>query len=276
MEPVMTTMIASTVQGFYAWRVARLTRRAWMGWVIAFLAFLQLGVGITTTIWASFLHDFSRFQEVKSLVIAWLGLSALTDILITYALTGYLLTHRTGFPRTDDIITRVVRMTVQTGLLTTLWTTINLILYLALPNNNLDLVFQFPLCKLYTNTFLSMLNARKGWDGSFASINHSGESTAHSGSNSQQKPGSSWAWRSEQSKQPNPTIVQIVTTTHTGDEFELNEYAAKDIKSTGAGDIESCAGSGEVTGVRFPSAKSKGEPSDATSIVHSRPSSETT
>ncbi|KAG8736435.1 hypothetical protein FRC10_009317 [Ceratobasidium sp. 414] len=124
--------------------------------------------------------------------------------------------------------------------------------------------------KLYTSTLLSMLNARKGWDGNFVSVGDTNESTPPSGSNSQQKPSSSWAWRSEQSKESNPTTVQIATITHPEDEFELNEYAAKDPKRTGAGDIESYAGSGEVTGVRFPGTKSRGELSDATSIIHSR------
>ncbi|KAG8682598.1 hypothetical protein FRC08_014865 [Ceratobasidium sp. 394] len=92
-EPVMTTMISSTIQSFYAWRIARLTRRVWTGWVLGFLALVQFGAGLTSTIWASFLDDLSQFRQAKGITriaITWLVLSALTDMLITYALTRHL------------------------------------------------------------------------------------------------------------------------------------------------------------------------------------------
>ncbi|KAG8701217.1 hypothetical protein FRC08_004214 [Ceratobasidium sp. 394] len=272
-EPAMTTMISSTIQSFYAWRIARLTERAWMGWVLGFLALVQFGAGLAATIWASFLGDFSRFQEVKSLVITWLGLSALTDMLITCALTWYLFTHRTGFPRTDDIITRLIRMTVQTGLVTTIWATIDMILFLALPVNNLHLFFQLPLCKLYTNTLMSMLNARKGWDRNFVSVDTS-EPTLRSGDDLKQKPiRSTWVRRSAQFDLSNQNTAQIATITHPEDNFELTDYTSKGPKPTDAGDIESRAGSGEVTGVHFPGATSRSAFSDMTS-TRSRASSD--
>jgi hypothetical protein len=34
-------MIASTTQGFYAWRITRLTGHAWIGWAIAAATFIQ-------------------------------------------------------------------------------------------------------------------------------------------------------------------------------------------------------------------------------------------
>ncbi|KAG8706358.1 hypothetical protein FRC08_001116 [Ceratobasidium sp. 394] len=207
-EPVMTTMISSTTQSFYAWRVARLTGYAWMGWALGFLAFIQFGAGLGSTIWASFLVDFSRFMEGKSVVITWLVLSALTDTLITCALTWYLLTHRTGFPETDDIITRLVRMTVQTGLITTLWATVDLIIFLTVANN-LHLFFQLPLCKLYTNTLMSTLNSRRGWGGSLTS-GDGDELTSRSGGGLGQRPRSTFVWRAEQSHKS--AAVHITTT----------------------------------------------------------------
>jgi hypothetical protein len=39
----MTVMISSATQTFFAWRVAKLTGHAWMGWGIAISAFIQFG-----------------------------------------------------------------------------------------------------------------------------------------------------------------------------------------------------------------------------------------
>ncbi|CAE6359496.1 unnamed protein product [Rhizoctonia solani] len=143
-EPVMTVMISSATQTFFAWRVAKLTGHAWMGWGIAISAFIQFAAGLGSTIGAFIVRDFARFQELKVAVITWLGLSALTDVVITCILSWYLHTHRTGFSKTDDVITRLVRLTVQTGLITTVWATTDLILYLGW-SHNLHLFFQLPL-----------------------------------------------------------------------------------------------------------------------------------
>lgn len=266
-EPVMTTMISSTTQSFFAWRIARLTGHPWMGWAIGCSAFIQLAAGLGSTIGASIVVDFDRFQELKAAVITWLGLSALTDVVITIILSWYLHTHRTGFSQTDDIITRLVRLTVQTGLITTVWATVDLIFYLALANN-LHLLFQLPLCKLYTNSLMSTLNSRGGWGGSFASGTDEPMSRS-GGATGQNKQTGASVWRPEQSNH-GQTTVQIVTTAtvHRDDGFELDEYSADDVKANQQ-DIENFPRSG--TAVRLPGTASATAISDDTSM-HSRPS----
>ncbi|QRV92319.1 transmembrane protein [Ceratobasidium sp. AG-Ba] len=273
-EPVMTTAVSSTVQCFYAWRIAKLTGHAWIGWLLAFLAFIQFGAGLGSTIWASILVDFDRFQEGKSVVITWLGLSALIDVIITCALTWHLLTHRTGFPKTDDVITRLVRITVQTGLITSVWASVDLVIFLAV-DNNLHLFFQLPLCKLYTNTLMSTLNARAGW-GTDTTNEDTLDPMSCPAGGSVPKRRSPLQWRSEGSSKSNQTTVHITTTVHSqvhhDDGFELENYAAGESKYAPAGDIESNAGLRTVNPIRLPASKSKAL-SDAAS-THSRKSSE--
>ncbi|KAG9118715.1 hypothetical protein FRC07_006639, partial [Ceratobasidium sp. 392] len=249
-EPVMTTMISSTTQSFYAWRIAKLTGHAWIGWMLGFLAFAQFAAGLASTIWASFLGDFARFQEGKSVVIMWLGLHrALTS--------GIQLTHRTGFPKTDDAITRLVRMTVQTGLITTIWATVDLIMFLTL-DNNLHLFFQLPLCKLYTNTLMSTLNSRGGWGGNLTTGDSIEGSTSRSG-DSGQKRRSALVWRTGRSDKS--TTVHITTTVHREDHFELNDYTAES-KRAEAGRVENYRNVDVGTGTRLQGEKSKGALSD--------------
>lgn len=75
------------------------------------------------------------------------------------ALVYTLRKSRTGFAGTDDIVSRLVRSTIQTGMLTSMFAFIDLILFLA-STSTLHLVFNLPLAKLYVNTLLSTLNAR--------------------------------------------------------------------------------------------------------------------
>lgn len=42
-EPLMTVMISSVAQVFFAWRIVMLTGRPWVGWMIAFVAFVEFG-----------------------------------------------------------------------------------------------------------------------------------------------------------------------------------------------------------------------------------------
>lgn len=98
-------------------------------------------------------------------MIPWLTSSVLCDVLITVSLCFYLSSHRSGVnKRTDDLVTRVIRITVQTGLMTSLWAILDLIIY-RVQNNSMHLIFNFPLAKIYTNSLMSTLNARRAQNG---------------------------------------------------------------------------------------------------------------
>ncbi|KAJ7505205.1 hypothetical protein B0H11DRAFT_408755 [Mycena galericulata] len=60
------------------------------------------------------------------------------------------------------LVDRIITMTVHTGVLTSVCAILDLILYLVDPTG-LHLAFNFPLCKLYTNSLISSLNCRSGW-----------------------------------------------------------------------------------------------------------------
>ncbi|KZT27269.1 hypothetical protein NEOLEDRAFT_167677 [Neolentinus lepideus HHB14362 ss-1] len=147
--PVLIGVIAATVQGFFAWRVYRLTRMTWFFVLICALIFVQFlgatGTGIAGSIIAP-VAEWGRWQ-VKVPIVVWLVFAVTVDCLITFTLTFYLRRNRTGFVATDHIITRLIRVTVQTGMLTALWAVLDLVLYLALPTP-VHLIFNLALPKL--------------------------------------------------------------------------------------------------------------------------------
>ncbi|KAI0769909.1 hypothetical protein C8Q74DRAFT_857789 [Fomes fomentarius] len=161
-DPVMTALIGSLVQCFFAWRVKVLTDSIPAVAFIALCAIFQFCGGLGTSIAVGMIPKFVEFQKFEIIVIIWLAFSAVADCAITIALVWHLRKHKTGFAATDDIVNRIIRLTVQTGLITALCALIDLVLFLATPTG-LHLAFNLPLSKLYTNSLMSSLNSRSGW-----------------------------------------------------------------------------------------------------------------
>ncbi|KII90547.1 hypothetical protein PLICRDRAFT_537061 [Plicaturopsis crispa FD-325 SS-3] len=162
-DPAMTGLIGTLVQLFFAWRVKVLNRkRIDIVVLIVVLAMAGALCSVGTSIAISRIPNFTDFQKFKVVVIVWLVCSALCDVIITLALVLHLRRHKTRFAATDDIVNRIIRATVQTGLLTAVWATVDLIVFLVNPTG-LHLIFNVPLSKLYTNSLMSSMNARGGW-----------------------------------------------------------------------------------------------------------------
>ncbi|KAJ3539725.1 hypothetical protein NM688_g6324 [Phlebia brevispora] len=161
-DPAMVGIIATMVQLFFAWRVKVLTNRPWVVLLIVVTAFGSIFGGIGTAVAIHYVPEFTEFQKFQVVVIVWLICAVICDSAITLSLTWHLRKHKTGFQDTDDILNKIIRLTVQNGLITALWAIIDLISYLATPSG-LHLAFNFPLAKLYTNSLMSSLNSRAGW-----------------------------------------------------------------------------------------------------------------
>ncbi|KAF8288397.1 hypothetical protein DL93DRAFT_2044490, partial [Clavulina sp. PMI_390] len=121
--------------------------------------------GLGTTIGCVIVKEFDKFQSFQSVVIVWLTTSAATDILIAIILVVQLSRRRNGIADTEDLITRLVRFTIQTGLVTSLWAITDLIVFLTLVSSFITfhsfypisrhLIFNLALSKLYSGACLS-------------------------------------------------------------------------------------------------------------------------
>ncbi|KAI0795318.1 hypothetical protein BC629DRAFT_1592810 [Irpex lacteus] len=161
-DPAMTAIIALMVQSFFAWRVKVLTNNWPLVAFISCCSIAQWCGGLGTSIACGIVPEFIHFQNFKVIVIIWLAFSATADTVITGALVWHLRKHKTGFTSTDDVVNKIIRLTVQTGMITALCAIVDLIAFLASPGG-IHLVFNLPLAKLYTNSLMSSLNSRAGW-----------------------------------------------------------------------------------------------------------------
>ncbi|KAK0201355.1 hypothetical protein DFS33DRAFT_1439321 [Desarmillaria ectypa] len=175
----LTAIMAGAVQLFFAWRVKILTSSWISALSVFFTALLEVAGGIATAAEANAQEAVTDFQKFKITVIIWLVSSCVCDFLITGALSfddkesansspgsrG----HKTGFEQSNEVMDRIIRLTVQTGLITSLCAMMDLITFLAIASPNIHIIFTGMLGKLYTNALMSSLNARSGWSYSVSS-----------------------------------------------------------------------------------------------------------
>ncbi|KAK0222381.1 hypothetical protein IW262DRAFT_1380178 [Armillaria fumosa] len=161
----LTAIMAGAVQLFFAWRVKVLTSSWISASSVCFTALVAVAGGIATAAEANAQKAVSDFQTFKITVIIWLVSSCVCDFLITAALRS----HKTGFEQSDELMDRIIRLTVQTGLITSICAMLDLITFLAIASPNVHIIFTGMLGKLYTNALMSSLNARSGWSYSTSS-----------------------------------------------------------------------------------------------------------
>ncbi|KDQ52831.1 hypothetical protein JAAARDRAFT_39812 [Jaapia argillacea MUCL 33604] len=133
--PAMTALIGAVVQIFFARRVYILTSMQRLVAVIGVGIVLQFPAGISIGVLCGLdpnFTDWGRWQ-IRFPTIAVLVLAAVVDFSITASLTWSLYRSKTGFSGTDDIVTKLIRLTIQTGLLVAIFSVIDLILFLSSP-----------------------------------------------------------------------------------------------------------------------------------------------
>ncbi|KAL0958480.1 hypothetical protein HGRIS_000619 [Hohenbuehelia grisea] len=170
-----------------AWRIRIISRLNWVAALIVLFALISLGGGVWTSATLAIIKRFARKPELSW---TWLLASAVADVIITSSLVFSLSKQRTGFRGTDNAINRIIRLTIQTGLVTAIFATLDVVCFLVSPmtalyvdavqlrpfprpsseliytprENYRNFVWDFALSKLYTNALISTLNARAGWD----------------------------------------------------------------------------------------------------------------
>ncbi|KAH7882693.1 hypothetical protein F5I97DRAFT_1931304 [Phlebopus sp. FC_14] len=161
-DPALTGIIAGASQLFFAWRIYVLSRSVSAVVVILACTITNILTSIGTSIGVGIVGKFAELQQLRIINCIWLASAAIGDVLIAGTLVWYLSRRRTGFAETDNIINRIMRLTVQTGLITAICAVTDLVCYMTI-TSGIHLIFNIPLAKLYSNSLLSSLNSRGGW-----------------------------------------------------------------------------------------------------------------
>ncbi|KAH9918729.1 uncharacterized protein BXZ73DRAFT_105126 [Epithele typhae] len=159
-DPLFNGIIAAIVQAFYAWRIRKLTHNTWVAALIFMISLASLAGSVATFVSMTRTPAFDTFRQFETVVILWLVCGAVADILITMVSVWHLRSKKTGMSVTDNIINRITRMSLETGLLTSVWALTDLILFLVVPQS-IHLTLNLTLSKLYTISLLSSLISRQ-------------------------------------------------------------------------------------------------------------------
>ncbi|KIK53091.1 hypothetical protein GYMLUDRAFT_88486 [Collybiopsis luxurians FD-317 M1] len=162
-EIAFVGIIGGLVQAFYGWRLKILVGSWLLSGTVFLGASLNMLLGIGTAIAGQRVRLFLEFRQFQVVVIIWASIAIITDLVIMITLVMYLRRSRTGFKSTDTHIDRIIRLTLQTGMITVIWDISHLLTYEIDPAG-IHLFFNFTLGRLYSNAFLSSLNSRGGWE----------------------------------------------------------------------------------------------------------------
>ncbi|KAG1724020.1 hypothetical protein EDB19DRAFT_324044 [Suillus lakei] len=155
-------IIAYAVNLCFIWRILRLSQKRWIAVCFFIVATVRCGFGLTNcsssfryTMWKTF-----RARVFPTMVVGWV-LSAVVDSAIAFTLCLYLRKRRTGMNRTDSILNRLLLYSINTGVVTSIFAILVIIMFLGLPTNLAFIAFVQVQSKLYAVSFLASLNTRK-------------------------------------------------------------------------------------------------------------------
>ncbi|TFK40699.1 hypothetical protein BDQ12DRAFT_464061 [Crucibulum laeve] len=158
---VVTAITAYMTQLFLAYRMFRLTgqRIVYLIILVAASATFLLGLVAGEKAWRTV--SLAQIPALRPILIPWLCLEVGVDAMISSVLLYALSKSRTGFPRSDNIIKRLMRTSIQTGLCSGIFSILSMTFFIASPQTHFFGMFGIPISRVYTNTLMDTLLTRQ-------------------------------------------------------------------------------------------------------------------
>ncbi|PBK61043.1 hypothetical protein ARMSODRAFT_965470 [Armillaria solidipes] len=122
--PILSGFVGCIAQLFYAWRMYKFSKKArWLCIILSVIAFTQFGAAIYCGIQTRNIGHYSNIQKnskVRVMTMIWLGGSVLCDTAIVLCMTYFLSRAQTGLKSTRILLSRLIRLTIETGTATEL------------------------------------------------------------------------------------------------------------------------------------------------------------
>ncbi|KAK0183644.1 hypothetical protein F5146DRAFT_1148916 [Armillaria mellea] len=169
--PIMSGISASVGQGFYAYRIFILSRSRIVPAFIICVSLASFVASIVAGVCIFQGGDITKLNNNPRMSIS-IGIScvgyALCNIAIAICMTYYLMRSKPGFRRTKILVTKLIRLIIETGSLTAVVALVILILFFPFPHQVFYVTPAMIISKLYANTMYMVLNLRiqimGGWD----------------------------------------------------------------------------------------------------------------
>lgn len=164
----MCSLTTSLVHGIFIYRVSRLEKalcgKRKMTFVLVTLCVIEQVFGLLTAIC---IFKYNNNHNTRTIYV-WsapisLGCSAISDILIAVTVAYILHRNRTASPRTNQIITKLIKFSLQTGLITTVAAFITMGVWAASRFDICHLQMCFPIGGVYATCLLANSIARESY-----------------------------------------------------------------------------------------------------------------
>ncbi|KAJ7867016.1 hypothetical protein B0H14DRAFT_358058 [Mycena olivaceomarginata] len=161
-SPVITAIVSLIVQSFYAFRLHTLSKSRI---IPVLIVAASISVSISGFLTGRFtleagVNTAHHTQKLSISVGVWLIGSASIDIIIAVCMTYVLLVNDTGLRRTHTLITKLIRLSIETGSVTALVAVTTAVLFYAFPER----LYYIPpvniMPMVYANTMLAVQNSR--------------------------------------------------------------------------------------------------------------------
>ncbi|KAF8198722.1 hypothetical protein K438DRAFT_1583817 [Mycena galopus ATCC 62051] len=140
--PILGSTVACVCQLFFAWRISVIGNTWYIPSLITAITAFQWGGGIWTGVDIVRTKFFSQLQEEHlKAPIAWLSATAVADLIIVAATLYYIMKARNRefqFRSTNIALSRIIRVTVETGMLCALFAIVSLVLFVRPLSLSLD------------------------------------------------------------------------------------------------------------------------------------------
>ncbi|KAL0063341.1 hypothetical protein AAF712_009736 [Marasmius tenuissimus] len=160
--PTISAINGTAVQLFFAYRIAKLSESRTLGVLVAILAITGGTAGIVAGVQSKIINDLAKVAvHARTALTVWLTITGACDVIIAISMTMILSNKRLGFNiETDDAITKIIQLIVETGTLTAVLAIITVVLFFTFPKRSYWNVPIDILGKLYSNNLMVILNRR--------------------------------------------------------------------------------------------------------------------
>ncbi|KIM42084.1 hypothetical protein M413DRAFT_445246 [Hebeloma cylindrosporum] len=161
----VNTVISCIVQWFFLIRIHRLCNirvRWFVSSIIGLTVIAHFAFGIETVVFMFIKREFIKLSEINLQAATPFAIFAvLSDIMIAGSLCYLLYGSRTGFKRTDTIVTTLIVYAINRCLLTSVVAVIEVIVFSTVQHSLWFVGIDFVIGKLYANSLLATLNSRE-------------------------------------------------------------------------------------------------------------------
>jgi len=160
-QTVLGALVGLIVKMCFGMRVWKFSRGNFVvTGLIMGMALAQFATAVVYTVRSFDLH-IGQADQIAGLGTVALSLGVATDIFTAASLSYFLHKMRTGYRKSDTLINRLIIYSVNTGLLTSVFSAAVLVSYNLMPINLIFIAFYFVLSKLFANSCLATLNTRR-------------------------------------------------------------------------------------------------------------------